>query len=387
MSLGSINCGFCLKKGTVTKSTSNNYLTTYCSKCRKTCNFPLLKISKKIIYLDQNFISNAYKMKSDLFLKRANRIQELSKKQLIICPYSDAHDKETYLFHEREQLAEYIRQLSRNKRFYPQSKIEEQQVINGYYSYLNNEPSKTNLTLSHAIDSKVHYWDDSLSTSLIYSICDFMQPNGFKTSKMQFVNSMIENALPLWRKSQTSFESDFKLEVKDHAKYLLLGYLNAAKSSDIQTILESEDYRIIKTLLDIDREKDINCIIDFLESQYFESIPYVNTSAGLWTHLKKEIKQKQYLTDQTKGDNLIRQLRGIPTDIDHLSVFAPYCDAVFTERRMARYLREWHENPLCKYKFRVFSIDNWTEFDNYLDEIEESMSKNMKEELEFVFGD
>lgn len=79
-------------------------------------------------------------------------------------------------------------------------------------------------------------------------------------------------------------------------------------------------------------------------------------------------------------------MSGIPADIEHLSVFAPYCDAVFTEKTMARYLAEWAQHSLGGYTFKVFSANNWADFDAYLDEIEHAVSAEMKEELEIVYG-
>lgn len=395
MGLGSKTCTSCSGIDTVTKSISNNNLSCLCSRCGCSYTFSLLKIIKKIFYLDQNFLSNAYKNKSTDFSKRADRIHRLAKQQLIICPFSDAHDQEAHLFRECKQLLGYIRNISRNKRFYPATKIMEQQLINAYYSFLNNEPNKSELILSNAIAPCIHDWDNSFRFDMLYSISDFMPQHAYETSKINFVNKIIgDDVLPQWRKSQSSFANDFTLEVRDHAIFLIRGYYNSILSVDIQTILESEECRIINTLLtlnakEIDMNDRMNSVIAFLKSKHFENVPYINTAAGLWAQLKKEIKQRQFLTEQTKIDNINKQTRGLPADIEHLSVFAPYCDAIFTERRMARYLREWQNHELCSLcgdNSRVFSIDNWSEFDLYLDEIEENATSDMKDELNIVFG-
>lgn len=123
----------------------------------------------------------------------------------------------------------------------------------------------------------------------------------------------------------------------------------------------------------------------FLISEHFEKIPHVNISAGLWAIIKREIKEKRFLasSNQTKQQE---QVRGILNDIEHLSIFAPYCDAVFTEKTMARWLEEWKNHPLGEYKFKIFSSKNWSDFDAYLDKIENSITPSFHDQLKIVYG-
>jgi len=50
---------------------------------------------------------------------------------------------------------------------------------------------------------------------------------------------------------------------------------------------------------------------------------------------------------------------------------------------MARYLKTWKEHQLGEYPCKIFSADNWDEFDNYLDSMESEMPSDMQDELEW----
>jgi hypothetical protein len=372
MGFGSRNCGHCSGIGTIRKSISNNFLTCACDVCGRSYMLSLLKIKKKIIYLDQNFFSNAYKRKpaATAFLERFERLCSLAKKQLLICPYSDIHDEETHLYKLGDELFNFIKTTSRGKRFNLCQKIEEQQVINAYVAYLKNK-QRAELHLSDAIEPSIHNWDESFWVDINWSIANYLGLSSIKQDKERIAKAIIDE-LPKWRVSCSSFENDYNLEIRDHK------------------ILVSHNYSIMDILINLVKlggntiEERFRNVSAFFLSECFSSIPYVNISSGLWAFIKEEIKQKRFLTALTK--NMIGEVQGLSNDISHLSVFAPYCDAVFTEKRMAKLLRKWQQHPLAELNCEIFSADNWEAFDNYLDKIENSCTAEMKDELEVVYG-
>lgn len=389
MAFGSRNCSYCSSIASIGKNISSNSLECTCHNCGKGYILSLLPLKKEIIYLDQNFFSNACKKKPPEFLKRADRLSDLAIKQLVICPYSEAHDKETHFGSKSKNLWEFIKKTSRGKRFYLQTKIERQQLINAYISFLRNDPKKVGLNLYDAITPNIHDWDETLRVEVDWSVTNIITPILLKQTKKRFTDGFL-NALPQWRNSVTTFEEDYNLEIRHRAYFLLEPYLRLSASRDIQQILESESYGRINTLLDIgggNISERLNKIISFLNSEYFSNIPYINISAGLWAIIKREIKEKRWLpAHATNHKRIEAKIQGINEDINHLTVFAPYCDAIFTEKTMARWLNEWCHHALGGYKLKVFSVSNWSDFDTYLDEIEKNVSQEMKEELEIVYG-
>lgn len=124
----------------------------------------------------------------------------------------------------------------------------------------------------------------------------------------------------------------------------------------------------------------------FLHSKYFANVPHVHISSGIWAIARDKMSQGQFsVTTEKARSKTAKLLRGFPLDIQHSSVFAPYCDVMLTERTMANFLKEWHKNSLSLYPFKVYSIDDETEFLEYLNGIESAMTEEMKEELKIVY--
>lgn len=386
------NCTFCSSVDTLRTMVSNNCLRCTCSKCGSRYNFPLLKLQKKIIYLDQNFFSHWYNNKEPKFIEIGECLHRLSRKQLIICPYSDAHDKETHLCLEKAPgLWDFIRAVSRGKRFYDREKILETQLINAYISFVRNEPPGYKMDLADAIESTVHDWDQSSRVDVSFSVTNFMPKNSLNDFKRQVTDLMIK-ALPQWRDSKNSLKQDYDLEIKDSA-YILIGkFFKALKSTDFQAMLESEEFNMICMLLKLDVDKQqviineeneivrLKQILSFVRSEHFKYIPNIDISSSLWALLKEEVKNKQFPTK-----NIERKVRGIAFDIEHLSIFAPYCEAIFTEKKMAGWLEKRKKCCAGNYAFEVFSAANCDDFKNYLDKIEKGMSSKMLDELEFAY--
>lgn len=124
-------------------------------------------------------------------------------------------------------------------------------------------------------------------------------------------------------------------------------------------------------------------IRSFLESSYFEKIPYINISAGIWAAYRTELQCGPLRTNLQRQKN---DLRGFMYDIEHASVFAPYCDAMITEKKLAKYLNTWFKEPESIYKFKVYSTTNKQSCLDFLNEIKRSMAQEMEDELEIAYG-
>ncbi|KTD01966.1 hypothetical protein Lfee_0902 [Legionella feeleii] len=392
MTWGSVNCGVCKKNNTVQKIISHNYLKCICKSCRHTYEISLIKIIKKIIYLDQNIFSNAYaisKGKESRFKLLIDKLENLTNKQLIICPFSDVHDLESHQqTDDGKALFSMIQTMSRGKRFYLRNKIKEQQIINAYIAFLNNDSDKYKLKLSDAIEPGIHDWDTSFRIQSNFSLSQFISPAIIKKEKKLFTEDFIE-ALPKFHKMASNVQANFISEITDHARFLIEDYMQAIKSNDIKIILNSEEVKIINTLMRIDTDNQnigskFNQVISFLKSSYFANIPYVHISSGIWAVKRKEISDGRCPTNLDKHR---KQIRGFLYDIEHAAIFAPYCDAMITEIKMAQYLKGWHKQSQSLYPFNVYSIQDEANLYNYLDYVENTITEEMEEELKIVYGE
>ncbi len=384
---GSRTCGVCKIPNGVQKTITNNVLRCSCTICGESYSLSLLEIKKKIIYLDQNFFSSLIKDGDKSFISLiVQKLQDLSSKQLIICPYSDLHDFESHLIPNGSELFKAIKLMSRGKRFYLSSQIKERQILNAYISFLNKSSNIYNLQLYEAIEPGVHDWTPSWLIDTNFTLTNFKSPSIIREEKNLFATNFIE-ALPKFHETRISLIELFNKEVKAHAKYLIQNYLRVKNSVDIDEILSSEELKIISAMMHLDDEHQddaskIQQILVFLTSSYFKNIPYIHIASGLWAAKIKEVSDGPLPSNFEKQKKL---MRGFSNDIEHMSVFAPYCDAMLTETTLRKYLNRWHSEPSSLYKFKAYSVDNKDHLINYLDSIENDITQEMKEELEIAY--
>jgi len=86
-----------------------------------------------VLYLDQFFLSNAFKKRDVRFRSAAQLIEEKAKRQLLLTPYSSTHEDETYQWRgyagkSRDDLMEFIKAASGGHEFKPKYKIETDQI-------------------------------------------------------------------------------------------------------------------------------------------------------------------------------------------------------------------------------------------------------------------
>ena len=72
-------------------------------------------------------------------------------------------------------------------------------------------------------------------------------------------------------------------------------------------------------------------------------------------------------------------------DIDAISIYGPYSDAIFVDREMHRWLGDKEAQIIEKYSLNIFSVENWEEFHSYLDGIENNCSEDVKMFLPIVY--
>lgn len=65
-------------------------------------------------------------------------------------------------------------------------------------------------------------------------------------------------------------------------------------------------------------------------------------------------------------------------DIKHISLYAPYCDAIVIDKFMADLVRRPTVNLQKRYGVKVFSLSSWDALLDWLDSLEAGMSEEHK---------
>lgn len=381
--LKNTKCDLCLVVGEIEGIISDDKWIFECGACQKRCT----PFKKQIIYLDQNFLSSASSNnpRAKEFILRSERLQDLIHKQLIVCPFSELHIIESSIAGKRKQnLLDFIKKISMGFHFNFNSKIITSQLYCAYNNY-NENKQKYSLSPLTAIDSHIHSWiiQQSRPQASNFSalVDNFTNQDNIRKAK-EFFCSFISNNISNWHNSKLSLEE----HVNDEIKSKINGYINAIRKAMHSTIeeqmncVELSEIMAIFDVLSSNPMNELDKLLSFLASEYFKKIPYIHIRSGLAALIIQGFKQ-----GTPPGEKAIKELQGLEFDIQHSAIYTPYCDAIFTDRKMASYLRQLKQHGMMNYPCEIFSADNWDEFDFYLDKIESAMTQDMKDELDSFY--
>jgi hypothetical protein len=373
------NCGKEGKFGNV--NITADTLNRGCNFCGKWINIHLPPVKKDILYLDQFFLSHAFRNNEQPFVNAVKRIQELASQQLLVCPYSRIHTEETHLWRrdEKNNLFKFIKQTARGHEFLPAYSIKENQLLNSFSNFLQSNDEHFSITESHAFDGHIHSWDDYFWVDIRPYIGDIEE---IRKEKEESVSALVD-IFDGWRQSEASFEDDRRSEAMGYADSLLKQYVEGlAKLATrgpqeyFNLSIESQYIRDLfyineGTLSYEDRAERIKA---FLISDYFVNTPYIDISCQLFAILRKLVRNGAY----TNKEKAKEKLAGLYYDVEFISTYGPYCDALFVDRVMLVWLQERDANISDRYSFSVFSAERWDDFHGYLSDLSDKISEEFK---------
>jgi hypothetical protein len=353
-----------------------------CRHCRYSQHMCLPPVRKKVIYLDQFFFSGAFRGGDDRFVRAANRIAELAEDQLIVAPYSSIHEDETHLWPGYAELLEFIKKASRGAEFEAAYEIERKQIYRAFGNFRQDGAVEQALEREDALASEhVFEWDNYLWIDVGRYHGD---PQLLAEAKQQSVERLVDEVFPNWRLSQATFEQDVVAECNAAARALWATYsqyVYRLAHGDFDALLDapimSQYMQGCMHLLPDEMspdEKTQQCV-NFLMSEHFRAIPTQWLTAHMWATLKAQVKAGSY----QRRDRALSRLSGVYFDIKHISTYAPYVDAFIMDRPMAELVSYPGVNLEARYSTRVFSLTNWDQLFEWLDELQAGMSDEQRQ--------
>ena len=286
------NCGKEGKFGNV--NITGDTVNRGCKFCGKWNNIPLPPLKKDILYLDQFFLSHAFRNNEQPFVDAVNRIQEIASQQLLVCPYSRIHMEETHLWRhdEKNKLFEFIKQTARGHEFSTTYSIKEKQLVNSFSNFLQSNNDHFSIKENHAFNDNIHAWDDYFWIDIRPYIGDIDE---IRKGKDESVSSLAD-IFDGWRHSVATFEEDRRSEAIGYADSLLKQYIEGitklAENGPQEYFNLSIESQYVRNLLYFDKDelsyKDrIKRVTTFLLSDYFVNTPYIDISCQLFAVLRK----------------------------------------------------------------------------------------------------
>lgn len=358
-----------------------------CLSCRHWDRIPLPRLNKKILYLDQFFYSHAFRGENKSFVGAKERIRALAIDQLIVSPYSNLHEDETQLWtpEQREPLMKFIKQTSGGHKFWPEYHVKQVQIAEAFPRFLSQAAPEPIIDRTDAIPSDVNKWDDYFWIDVGSFKTD---PDILRCGKDEAVRSLID-LFPEWAQGPSTFDDDVAAELRggrDSYFRLYLQYVRRIGEGDHKALIDSPiDSKIVENLMRYANEYltpdyRMQRIHAFFDSTYFANVPHERISSEFFALLRYKLRQGAY-RDAEKAK---RRFKGFFYDVRFIATYAPYCDAMVVDALM----HSWATDPLIdlprRYGTRFFSRTNWSDFLDYLDELDMSRTEELKTALQMV---
>ncbi len=342
---------------------------------------------KKLLYLDQFVFSAASKQNRHPWIEQALKlITGLQDLQLLAVPYSSTHVAESDLFKGRDVLVSSIQNFSRGHQFEPYYRVEETQMSKAFQAFVAGKDAKYVKEERDVISPGVHEWDGPYSVSVFTPESGYQQKLAAKQRSVKALLATLEN----WQRSPKTFDEDMELEftdaarpwIKEYAKKtarLYAGDFSALVDSPISSGIVEKLVYIAKTL-----KADTKAVPEFFGSEHFRETPSQQLSARLYATFKQRLRQN---ADKLPASEQEREEKysGLLFDVQHAAIYAPYCDAYFTDKAMANLMEDKRVAVEATYGCRVFSSSRMSQFREWCDRVEFSMTAQHAEDLTWAY--
>ena len=367
--------------------------------------YPLPKLNKKVIYLDQFSISSMMKFlnpntkghmraRADVFWGDLfERLDTLCKLQLVSCPDSDFHEHESLLAPYYKQLKRIYEFFSHSVSLYDHETIKRFQIMGHLKIWMGN--SKTlDLDVHKVTHGEINAWQGRF----IISLGDYNQQELIDElrSNREKADDHMEEVFKRWQcEKDKDFNYWYNQEKKSEAVVINKSYnrylLNMAKAYfggapfEVEALLPDFASLLISGIKNrfkdngITGEENLNKNVrEFLQSETFEDTPYIKISSMLHAAMARRAAHQG--RKRPPG-------RGYVNDVKIISTILPYCDAMFIDNECRSLLLE---KPLCDeidYNTKLFSLSNKQEFTNYLEDIRQIVSDAHMKAVKEVYGE
>ncbi|MFA7151669.1 MAG: hypothetical protein WC113_02045 [Candidatus Paceibacterota bacterium] len=389
--------------------------TRECVECGYQENFSLPKIKKKVLYLDQFVISNLIKLLDKSHPRHEKikaipfwsalfeKLEAASRVQAIVCPDSFYHRDESLAANIDFKLARRLYEhFSSGKTLYPSVIIEKNQITQHFRAWLEGQKNRFNFDPSNiAFEGDLHTWSVGMRISVGGN------PYPGQLDNIKKTNALVrEKFKVVWARWQKEKQFGFIDRIKEETLELGKGLLNAARQYEerraaaMAKLAEGQKYDldlddffspltndILEEMIRAARAKglqgqDILAVVIryFNDVDALLEIPQVRISsvmiAGLAHRAATGKKEPPKST----------------TDIQFISSYLPYCDALFVDKESASLLKEFPKGTpphlkLKEFSGKIFSLANKEEFLDYLDRLVTEIPKDQAIILKDMAGE
>lgn len=384
-----------------------NQYTRRCRTCRHTQSFKLPSLNVTVLYLDQNILSNMLRVLDpstpdhkrkrmekhlSFFTNAFKKLHRLSKLHLLVCPESSVHYDESVVsppdFRKLKRLYEL---LSCGVSFISSNQVRDLQMLTSAARHCGNPISPTDeVQRSVIIRGNLNGWRDFFRLTLNGGIVDGLieELRDTRDKKQNAFGEVWEG----WRTSSGLEFEDWYREERVALSKVLKKKLSGFFERTIEIKLGLREITIDDVLLDDDESlvvklgsvicgkghglAEFERVWKFLESDVLDEVPHVRISSLIFAALACRASLGQKLPKRHPFN-----------DVDVISAYLPYCDAMFLDNEMESILSEKAVKAKLGFKTQVFSLRTKDKFMEYLESIEARAPAEHVAKVREVYGE
>lgn len=376
-----------------------------CKHCWHSEVFSLPALRKHVLYLDQFVISNMMKALNararadrggrevdDFWLELFRTIDRLCKLQLLVCPDSEFHSEESLLSPFHQPLKRMYELLSGGVTLYDHKTIQRFQIYEHVQRWARGQDGQPwRFHAADVVRGDLHGWRDSFIVSVNWPHCDEWIED-MRRSRETVHESMLE-VFDRWRAERHPFEYWFEEEAQSYGKAVLKDFcrrlrrchqiVSRQSEPTIGDLFASPAELTVTTIQDGLKETglaDTELLpqtISYLMSDAMQTLPFNRIAAMLYAAMARQAGAGR---KKPPG-------RGVTNDVQLISAYLPYCDAMFVDNECHGYLMDQPLRDQLDYGCRIFCLNTRNELLTHLLDIEASASPDHLATVEQVYGD
>ena len=295
----------------------NNCLVRGCAICsaRETVDLP--PIRKKILYLDQCFLSSMFLNDDPRIKPLASGIKRLIHQQQLVTPYSCVHEAESLQWGkcQKDELFQFIRSNAIGHPFNLTYSIWNAQLYRAFQAYLTHAKKASPILVEgDALPSDIHNWDGYVWVDCRHS---FENPEATECLKKNFAKRVLDE-FPKWRQRNCTYE-----ELYSEVAAELVAEIKALFPDIVRQLC-------ILAEKQVGEEKAVHSVDAFLKSSSFRTVPFVDITITLYAKLRQKIQNPALYTNLLKAQDTFMSFQ---FDVEMISTYGPYCDAMVWTRQ------------------------------------------------------
>ena len=381
-----------------------NRYTRRCRKCWHTDYYKLPTLKKVVIYLDQFVISNmmaALSMPQNKIAAGSiesywrglfEKLDRLSKLQLIICPDSTFHHKESVVAKFYDKLKTMYEHLSGGASFDHPETIKRFHVVRCADQWITGKAIDIKAILGdRMIHGDVNAWQERIRISLnLQTPSEWIED--FRRTRDES-HEGISRVFAYWKKEKPDFQKTLAKELAvfgsgtldAHAAHIssVLAMAEGKAPFDPEAFLPSHPSLMVAEVYNrfkevgVAADEIVRKVQEFFLSEALQQLPFVKIQAMLFAAVARKAA-----AGQKKPPT-----RGFLIDVAMISTILPYSDTMFIDNECAGLMSEEPLKTELNYGSKVFSLSVRDKFDKYLTGIERSATPQHIAKVKEVYGE